>query len=161
MSPSPLMSAAPTATCFNRRTTNGCCSRRCGAVKRPWLNPAGRLIGVNNLNQCFHRMQALRSRAEYSQPLFSPLKRAVMFNDDAYGRARQCARPFLRRPAWPPHGGSIMNDSNEWVERLGRRVSTVFLIGLGRFFCTVISAVTSSAGLAGDSAGSGVWFAPF
>jgi hypothetical protein len=32
------------------------------------------------------------------------------------------------------HGKQIMNDSKEWADRIGRRVSLVFVVCLGAFF---------------------------
>ena len=54
------------------------------------------------------------------------------------GRARR-ARPFFRGMpgllAQPQRGANSMNNSDEeWVDRVGRRVSTAFLVGLAAMF---------------------------
>jgi hypothetical protein len=41
---------------------------------------------------------------------------------------------FFVAPVRPPDGASIMTDADEWVEKLGRRVSVVVIVCLGALF---------------------------
>jgi hypothetical protein len=57
-----------------------------------------------------------------------------LFKRRFWPRTRKARGHFFAAPVRQPQGASIMTDTDEWLEKLGRRVSAAVLVCLGALF---------------------------